>query len=200
MSWLEDLKAEMRKLSPVGLNFLIVVVIASLAYTLGAQCSRTVLFSQAGLLMGLIIGPFFAPAVARWPNSEDSVVQREDLALYLEGKMKRYSLLFSVNGGAFAIAKFSGEGHDIGGFSITSLSVGAALFTVIMTADIWLWGAAMRERHGRRLFGPVGQTILLMIGALLFSGWILVGLVKVPALAISNHADAAHNVAGQAIR
>ena len=33
--------------------------------------------------------------------------QLQILQAYTEGKMKRYGLLFSVNGGAFALAKFS---------------------------------------------------------------------------------------------
>ena len=93
------------------------------------------------------------------------------LKLYLDGKMQRYTLLFSVNGGVFAIVQLLPRGHlalDLG-----TLAIGAALFTVLMTADIWLWGADMRNQHGHTLFRPVGQGILLMIGALLVGGWIL---------------------------
>jgi hypothetical protein len=86
-----------------------------------------------------------------------------------------HSGLVSVNGGALAIARLIGDGKPVGGLSMLGLSIGAALFTIIMTADIWLWGAAMREQHGARLFRPVGQTMLLMIGALLFAGWLLIG-------------------------
>lgn len=132
MAWSEDVKVDIRKLRPVGLSFLIVVAIAGLAYILGTLFSLGVPFSQAGFLLGIIIGPFFAPAAARWTNDSADDVLQADAALYLEGKMKRYSLLFSVNGGAFAIAKFIGEGTDVGGLSISSLSVGAALFTVII--------------------------------------------------------------------
>jgi hypothetical protein len=116
--------------------------------------------------------------IGKWkvPGTPDKEINRDDQALYLEGKMKRYSLLFSVNGGAFAIATLFNEPTPPGGLSITSLSVGATVFTVLMTADIWLWGAGMRNRHGSVLFRPVGQTILLMIGALLTSGWTLIGV------------------------
>ncbi len=114
------------------------------------------------------------PAIAKWTNATDASPGPENQALYLEGKMKRYSLLFAVNGAAFAIAKLLKEPNPPGDLSTSALATGVIVFTVLMTADIWLWGAGMRNEHGVRLFRPVGQTILLMIGALLCSGWVLV--------------------------
>jgi len=168
MMWLNQVKTDLLTLRPVALSFFIVL----LAGCIASSVHRSYL--QHGLLVGVILGPTVAPMLARWKNNTENEVSREDSALYIDGKMKRYSLLFSVNGGAFAIAKLIGDGHPAGGLSMVGLSVGAVLFTLIMTADIWLWGAAMREQHGARLFRPVGQTILLMISALLSSGWILV--------------------------
>jgi len=176
MIWLEQIKTDIRQLASVGLSFFVVLGAGGVAHAFGGQYSQAVRFSQVGLLIGVILGPVFAPMVARWANTLEHDVPREDSELYLEGKMRRYSLLFSVNGGAFLIAKLIGDGKPTGGLSMFGLSVGAAVFTIIMTADIWLWGAGMREKHGAKLFRPVGQTILLMIGALLFSGWMLVGL------------------------
>ena len=98
-------------------------------------------------------------------------------ALYLEGKMKRYSLLFSVNGGAFAIIQFSQDTELPGVLNMVSLSFGLILFTLLMVSDIWLWGAGMRQQHGLALFRPVGQMILLMIGTLLVAGWLLMGVL-----------------------
>jgi hypothetical protein len=49
-------------------------------------------------------------------------------------------------------------GVEVHNSSYAGVSVGAALFTVIMTSDIWIWGASMREQHGAKLFRPVGQT------------------------------------------
>jgi hypothetical protein len=85
----------MRKLVPVGLSFLAVLAAGGLAYALRARYSRPVPFSQAGFLIGVILGPLFAPKYARWQNDSGEEVGREESELYLEGKMKRYSLLLS---------------------------------------------------------------------------------------------------------
>jgi hypothetical protein len=102
--------------------------------------------------------------------------------LYENGKHRRYSLLFSVNGGAFAIAKLllseAGKAGDcaavLGGLKLAHLSIGMALFTVVMTADIFAFGLKMR----RYLFGAFdwrGKTVLLLLGILIVAGWLLVG-------------------------
>jgi hypothetical protein len=159
-------------LAPVGVSFVVLLgcaLVVSVA-DLHLQGASSL---ESGLLFGVILGPVVGPMLARW-TKDDELVERQDQTLYLEGKMKRYSLLFSVNGGAFAIAKLLSEPKLPGGLGLASLSFGAIVFTVLMTADIWLWGAGMRKEHGAKLFRPVGQTILLMIGALLCSGWILV--------------------------
>ncbi|HEY4596008.1 MAG TPA: hypothetical protein VIJ02_06370 [Thermoanaerobaculia bacterium] len=108
--------------------------------------------------------------------------------LYENGKHRRYSLLFSVNGGAFAIAKLLlGEpgkaGVVLGGLKLAHLSIGMALFTVVMTADIFAFGLKMR----RYLFGAFdwrGKTVLLLLGILIVAGWLLVGFGR----AESDHA------------
>jgi len=54
---------------------------------------------------------------------------------YIEGKMKRYNLLFAVNGGAFAIAKLFGEPNTqkiLGGLSPKALAIGAIVLTAVM--------------------------------------------------------------------
>jgi hypothetical protein len=70
--------------------------------------------------------------------------QLKILQAYTDGKMKRYGLLFSVNGGAFALARFSSDkGLAINPAVIAS---GAIFFTVLMTLDIWMFGIAMRKQ------------------------------------------------------
>ena len=167
--WLNQVKSDLVTLRPVALSFFVVLLAGGVALTVHRN------YLQDGLLAGLVLGPIFAPMVARWKNNVENVVSASDTTLYIEGKLKRYSLLFSVNGGAFVIAKLIGGEHPPGGLSMIGLSTGAVMFTLLMTADIWLWGSGMREQHGTKLFRPVGQTILLMISALLSSGWILVG-------------------------
>lgn len=69
--------------------------------------------------------------------------------LYETGKHRRYSLLFFVNGGAFAIAKLiTGEsgkpGVVLGNLTLTELSVGMVAFTAVMICDIYAFGDKMR--------------------------------------------------------
>jgi hypothetical protein len=170
MNWTEQIKKDLWTLLPLGVSFGIVLLLGGLGRVLDKP------YSEFTLLAGVLIGPLVGPVASWRQRAEEKQVCREDSKLYLDGKMQRYSLLFAVNGGAFAIAQLVRDGKLPGDLRMSSLALGAALFTVIMVADIWLWGAAMRELHGAALFRPVGQTILLMIGALLLSGWFLVGL------------------------
>jgi hypothetical protein len=102
----------------------------------------------------------------------------EGMNTYMEGKMKRYSLLFAVNGGAFAIAKVFGE-HDstqlLGGLTVQHLALGAVAFTVLMGIDIFLFGLMMRRKFfgDRMVFTWVGRVILVALCALLIAGWLM---------------------------
>lgn len=169
MSWWEQMRQDLGTLAPLGASYgvLALCVIGARSLLDGGTPL------EWALLAGIVIGPALSTMAARWAKV-DRAAEREDQALYLEGKMKRYSLLFAVNGGAFAVAQLLDDPNPPGGLSMGSLAAGAVVFTVLMTADIFLWGAGMRKKHGVSLFRPVGQTILLMIGALLTSGWILV--------------------------
>lgn len=115
----------------------------------------------------------------------DELNARDGLELYETGKHRRYSLLFSVNGGAFAIAKLLAEAPTgspvvLGGLTLSHLSVGMILFTAVMVYDIFAFGEKMRaalDRPGRPgVFGPPGKVVLLLLGALIASGWAFVGL------------------------
>jgi hypothetical protein len=67
---------------------------------------------------------------------------------YIDGKMKRYSLMFALNGGAFALAKLLPDPNAsriLGGLSMEALAVGAILFTILMWRDIYLFGEMMRR-------------------------------------------------------
>ena len=100
--------------------------------------------------------------------------------LYENGKHRRYSLLFSVNGGAFAIAKLlTGEpgkpGVVLGNLTLTELAFGMAVFTVVMAADIYAFGGKMRSSYLGGAFGPAGKIVLILLAVLLCTGWFLVG-------------------------
>lgn len=102
----------------------------------------------------------------------------DGLGTYIDGKMKRYSLLFAVNGGAFAIAKLLGESQGkkvIGGLTLQALAVGAIIFTLLMWRDIYLFGEMMRTKFfgGTLVFEKGGKRILAALSLLLISGWLL---------------------------
>jgi hypothetical protein len=102
----------------------------------------------------------------------------EGLNTYINGKMKRYYLLFAVNGGAFAIAKLLGESEanvGVGGLSLSALALGCILFTALMWRDIYAFGEMMRLQFfgGKDIFQEGGKLILACLCVLLILGWLL---------------------------
>jgi hypothetical protein len=101
---------------------------------------------------------------------------KDALELYENGKHRRYGLLFSVNGGAFAIAKvITGQSNILGGLSLQQLSIGMVLFTAVMVLDIFEFGRRSKKEPIPDVFGGVGKAVLLLLGALICIGWILAG-------------------------
>ena len=97
---------------------------------------------------------------------------------YEDGKHRRYSLLFAVNGGAFAIAKLIIAPQQqtsivLGKLSLYQLSFGMAVFTIVMVSDIFVFGLRMRKKDSG-LFTWLGQLVLILIGLLISVGWSLV--------------------------
>jgi hypothetical protein len=123
-------------------------------------------------------------------NTEGTMSERkapESFKTYEDGKHRRYQLLFSVNGGAFAVAKLLGD-KDLSGIAghltLSRLSIGMLLFTLVMVTDIFAFGEKMRKFMGGNekpppdslgVFGPPGKVVLLLLGALICAGWILIG-------------------------
>ncbi len=110
----------------------------------------------------------------------DLLSLKDKLSLYEDGKHRRYSLLFAVNGGAFAVAKLlvGSEGKPatvLGHLTLPELCWGMILFTVIMVTDIYAFGDKMKKHFSHELFGPIGKLVLILIGLLICSGWFLVG-------------------------
>ena len=113
--------------------------------------------------------------------STNSLSLKEAYDLYENGKHRRYSLLFSVNGGAFAIAKLiTGEtgkyGVVLGNLTLSELSIGMVALTAILTWDIFQVGDKMRKTYLEDAFQPRGKVVLLLLSALLCGGWLLVGI------------------------
>jgi hypothetical protein len=133
---------------------------------------------------------------------------------YEEGKHRRYNLLFAVNGGAFAVAQLffeTGDSTDLhrevlvrtvlgnltvsntsflGDLQLWQLSLGMALFTIVMILDIFMFGERMRKESerekGPELFGRQGKLVLISIGLLIVAGWTLVswGVYVLPLITI----------------
>ena len=103
----------------------------------------------------------------------------ESFKTYEVGKQRRYQLLFTVNGGAFALAKLFADkdvSRSLGNLTLRQLAIGMILFTLIMTADIFMFGAKMRRIYLPEAFSWQGKMVLICIGLLLCAGWFLVML------------------------
>ena len=103
------------------------------------------------------------------------------IKLYEEGKHRRYSLLFAVNGGAFAIGKlFVENSHapncpQLGGLTTTDLAFGGAIFSIVMITDIFAFGWKMKMHpKAADLFELPGMIVLFLSGFLLSTGWLFV--------------------------
>jgi hypothetical protein len=101
-------------------------------------------------------------------------------ALYENGKHRRYSLLFAVNGGTLAIAKYLAGDLDeaaksvVGGLTIERLSIGMVLFSIVMIWDIYAFGSRMHNINSN-LFRFPGRLVLCLIGLLICVGWLIAG-------------------------
>jgi hypothetical protein len=113
------------------------------------------------------------------------MVKKDEFELYENGKHRRYGLLFSVNGGAFAVAKLlTGECKTtpvvLGDLVLWQLALGMVLFTAVMTYDIYKFGEKMQKKEylGDEAFQRPGKFVLISLGFLLCVGWALVALPR----------------------
>jgi hypothetical protein len=113
---------------------------------------------------------------------------------YENGKHRRYSLLFAVNGGAFAVARLLGDdagaierNRVAGKLSLTDLALGMIIFTAIMSFDILMFAWKIRrlwklDHPGKGSIiwdGPFtvpGWIVLTTIWLLISAGWLLVAI------------------------
>jgi hypothetical protein len=124
-----------------------------------------------------------------------SALKSELYNVYQDGKMKRYSLLWAVNGGAFAILKFSLEQSTPAGQGSCDAPAGTSLindavlfdqlpaaliaFTLLIFFDIWKFGWMMRRQGlDQYAFQCAGQFILIAMSALIATGWTLIGALQ----------------------
>ncbi len=110
---------------------------------------------------------------------------------YEDGKHRRYTLLFAVNGGVLAIAKGAADADkELAGLTLGTLASGMIVFTLLMGFDIWVFGSRMRKagkddetdqsHHPdaaptRGIFSLPGKTVLLLICVLMVVAWAKVG-------------------------
>ena len=101
----------------------------------------------------------------------------ESFKIYEDGKHRRYGLLFAVNGGAFAVAKLFADPTAatlLGDLTLSQVVIGMIAFTILMTADIFMFGKKVRENYSPDAFGTPGKVVLLLMGFLICAGWYLV--------------------------
>jgi len=108
--------------------------------------------------------------------------------LYEDGKHRRYQLLFAVNGGAFTVAKLFSKletANILGNLSLNEIAYGLAVFTVLMTIDMMVFGQRMRCAVGdtkrglsQGLFSLWGKGVLALISLLIVVGWLLVASAR----------------------
>lgn len=108
----------------------------------------------------------------------------EVFSLYQEGKMKRYGLLFSVNGGAYAVVTWVAEHPETARGAAPpftrvaiAVSLAASLFTALMFVDVWMFGRMMKDNapdDGLTYFGGHGKAVLATIAAILTGAWMVV--------------------------
>lgn len=95
--------------------------------------------------------------------------------LYEGGKGRRYGLLFSVNGAAFAIISFTIKevSKTMSASFLPTVAGIMSVFTLVMACDIWRFGKTMADLGNGKLpiFRPGGRVVLVSISVLLICGW-----------------------------
>jgi hypothetical protein len=115
---------------------------------------------------------------------------KDAFGIYEDGKHRRYSLLFAVNGAIAAIVKLAPK-DDLGTRGSVLLAVLMIIFTGIMGWDIWLFGKRMRKDSGDKpkgtsvdlakgkwagIFSYYGRIVLIACCVLIVIGWVCIGL------------------------
>lgn len=101
----------------------------------------------------------------------------ENFKAYEDGKHRRYNLLFTVNGGAFAVAKLFADRNNanvLGSLTLRQLAIGMILFTIVLVLDIYMFGEKMRTRYIPDVFSWQGKIVLVLLGILICAAWFLV--------------------------
>jgi hypothetical protein len=95
----------------------------------------------------------------------------EAFKVHEDGKHRRYSLLFSVNGGALAIAKMFSDPNVViflRSLKIWEVAVGMIVFTTLMWCDLWVFAERMRCDVGD-VRGPASKGVFSRTGKIVIS-------------------------------
>jgi hypothetical protein len=124
------------------------------------------------------------PYMRSWTKLTKPTLDLKDVySLYESGKSRRYGLLFSVNGGAFAILSLLVKDTDKAvdaRWAALPIAVAMLSFTAIMIWDIHNFGEKMAALGGPlNLYkrGGPGRQVLWLLGILLILAWIAVAAV-----------------------
>ena len=91
-------------------------------------------------------------------------------------RVSEWSAAVTDDGGAFAVAKIlKSESNVLGGLSLKELSIGMALFSAVMVVDVFAFGLRSKREPIPNVFNGVGQAVVILLGALICVGWLLVG-------------------------
>jgi hypothetical protein len=123
--------------------------------------------------------------------NDQKMTLNEVYKLYEDGKHRRYTLLFAVNGGAFAIVSFllKGDAKQTALPLLTWIGMVMALFSAVMTFDIDEFGKKLRGLGGSLdLFGGRGRAVLWLVGLALAAAWLAAAAaganwIKIPPIA-----------------
>src|SRR4051812_38366310 len=108
-------------------------------------------------------------------GSEDDV-KLTALKTYLEGISNRVRLLFTVNGGAFAIARLIVDKSNsspilLGSLRLWHLSLGMAIITILIGLDIWIFADIMKRKFlGDIVFHWPGKALIISMSGIIICG------------------------------
>ena len=119
---------------------------------------------------------------------------KDAMEIYEDGKHRRYTLLFSVNGAVVAIFKVA-PNSDTGRVGSWALAIGMIIFTGLMLYDIWIFGTRMRSElkeddrgnipdlaerrrsnRGRGVFSFHGRFVVIGSCTLITVGWLALAI------------------------
>jgi putative flippase GtrA len=66
----------------------------------------------------------------------------------------------------------------LGNLTLPELAIGMAIFTAFMVWDIYVFGDNMRKTDLPKSFQLQGKAVLIVLGALQITGWVLVGVSR----------------------